>query len=366
MSSIKDLLSKIDVIEEEDGTLKVGDGDGATHIEMGGWDDGSQLLTDVQLGHLEEQLKLIAKADAEKKKVKISEVDILAKPAGKWGDEKVLFLLNRIREGMGWKVAPFTIEQIPSLIPLVERVQRAAQVGQVMQPSKQRQQQKAQSDAAAPAAKTNAPAAAAKPKKAAAAAAAAPVAAPAEVPPAMSPNFVTGFPVDAVAWQGRMERRALHVDLPPVFLMTDDPAKFRVPRGHQVDPSRPQGCAPTMPSWKLFRQYGNPYPVNPNDPSVCPSEAKYRQFVLISYYTFEYLNTNKGMTGEDRAVIDFILRKANVRASGDSREAVYDTCLDLALYGFVRSQQVIENGKVIDRFWFTLTPAAVAPSAPAA
>lgn len=127
--------------------------------------------------------------------------------------------------------------------------------------------------------------------------------------------------------------RTKKVPLPERFHLEADPAKVKKHKGHQVDPSRAEGCAPVMPNLALLQATGNPYPKAADE--TVETADQYKPFVLISHLTYERLKAKGEVYSADQAAIDAVLAEASVASTFDSRTAVIDTLRDLALYGVV-------------------------------
>lgn len=138
------------------------------------------------------------------------------------------------------------------------------------------------------------------------------------------------FAVDATSVTLPEERTKL-IPLPERFFFEVDPAKVRSPkRRHQVDPSRPEGCAPVMPNLALLKKTGNPYPAVA-DATVVTGD-QYKPFVAISHQTYETLKARDAYVG-DATLVERIVTDAGLPVTADAVGCVRDTLRDLCLYG---------------------------------
>jgi hypothetical protein len=144
------------------------------------------------------------------------------------------------------------------------------------------------------------------------------------------PKPMPTFPIEAGAVTLSQERTRL-VPLPETFFFEANPSTVTKPRGHQVDPSRVEGCSPVMPNLTLLETTGNPYPVDADETVV--TAEKYKPFVLISHLTYAKLKEAGEFKSSDRNVIAAVLAETGVKEDFDSLACVKDTLRDLALFG---------------------------------
>ncbi|MDX5370676.1 MAG: hypothetical protein LPL29_15000 [Alphaproteobacteria bacterium] len=125
--------------------------------------------------------------------------------------------------------------------------------------------------------------------------------------------------------------RALLVPLPEKFYLLDEPARTGK-HVHQVDPARVESCTPVMPNLDLLASTGNPYPAEPD--GTVKTTDKYLNFVKISHFTYQHFAANGEMLGRpDAEVVERILGMADMTDTYETRLAIQDTLMDLALYG---------------------------------
>jgi len=130
------------------------------------------------------------------------------------------------------------------------------------------------------------------------------------------------------------EDRTKLVALPDTLRLEADPSKHQRRKGHQIDPSRSASCIPVMPCRTMFETTGNPYPLDPNHPSICPSEEKWRPYVLIGHHAFALLAERGELRARAADMVKEVLARAVLPESTKYAEpAVSDALRDLALAG---------------------------------
>lgn len=131
--------------------------------------------------------------------------------------------------------------------------------------------------------------------------------------------------------------RVLHYEIAPGRVRAGDP--------HQIERSRPEGCAPVMPNLGLLRSTGNPYPRDGSHRSIVTDE-RYRAIVAICHAAWARLardgflelhqDETKALQREFAATASFLLDKVSAEVRAVALMAPFDAMRDCALFGLVR------------------------------
>lgn len=134
----------------------------------------------------------------------------------------------------------------------------------------------------------------------------------------------------------KLSDRTRLIDLPPIVFLERDPVEVTKARGHQIDPSRPEGYAPVMPSYKLFAVTGNPYP--PAADKTVQTSPRYQPLVKVSYATWKLLAERKMMALKPiESEISDICALAGVVPDRDAKACIQDTLRDLTIIGIAEA-----------------------------